>query len=154
MAAAGAGQLPPASAAAPAPAPSAHYQTASADAAAAPAPARAAALTASRRAAAQPSEPPAPPPATASAAPKAQPRSGWIIQIGAFPGESEARERLQSARSLAQDLLGKADPFTEPVTRGGETLYRARFAGLDERRAEAACKYLKRNRIDCFAVRN
>jgi len=92
--------------------------------------------------------------AALSAPPKPQVRSGWIIQIGAFPDEGEARERLESARSIAKGMLDRADPFTERVTKGGETLYRARFAGLDEHRAEAACKYFKRNNIACFTVKN
>jgi D-alanyl-D-alanine carboxypeptidase len=159
LAAAGAGQLPAAS---PAPAaepqPATQYHTASATSvpvAAPPAgkPAAAAAAPA-RQAAAQPSEPPVMQTAAISAAPKAQPRPGWMIQIGAFPDEGEARERLQSARNLAKGILGKADPFTERVVKGRETLYRARFVGLDERRAEAACKYFKKNNIDCFAVKN
>ena len=77
---------------------------------------------------------------------------GMVIQVGAFPAENEARERLQSAQSVAQGLLGKADPFTERVMRGTDALYRARFTGLDESRAEAACRHLKRNKIDCITV--
>ena len=91
---------------------------------------------------------------TAAISTVSKPRPGWVIQIGAFPDESEARERLQSAQNIAKGILGKADPFTERVTKGRKTLYRARFVGLDEHRAEAACKYFKRNNIDCFAVRN
>jgi D-alanyl-D-alanine carboxypeptidase len=85
---------------------------------------------------------------------KTPPRGSWIIQIGAFPDESEARERLQSAQNMAKAILGHADAFTERVTKGPETLYRARFAGLDEGSAEAACRHFKRNKIDCFAVKN
>jgi D-alanyl-D-alanine carboxypeptidase len=85
---------------------------------------------------------------------KTPPRGSWIIQIGAFPDESEARERLQSAQNMAKAILGHADAFTERVTKGPETLYRARFAGLDEDSAEAACRHFKRNKIDCFAVKN
>jgi D-alanyl-D-alanine carboxypeptidase len=80
--------------------------------------------------------------------------SGWVIQIGAFPAEDEAKERLKSAQALAKRLLERADPFTERVVKGEVTLYRARFAGLDENRAEAACKHLKRNKVDCFAIKN
>jgi D-alanyl-D-alanine carboxypeptidase len=40
------------------------------------------------------------------------------------------------------------------VQRGDTTLYRARFAGLDREQAEAACKFLKRNDVDCLAIRN
>jgi D-alanyl-D-alanine carboxypeptidase len=84
----------------------------------------------------------------------AKTRGGWVIQIGAFPDETEARERLQSAQSMAKSILGHADAFTERVTKGRETLYRARFAGLDEDSADAACRHFKRNKIACFAMKN
>lgn len=80
-------------------------------------------------------------------------RSGWIVQVGAYDIESEARERLDMARGRVK-LLGKADPFTEPVARGDKTMYRARFAGLDKDDAEAACKALKRRDIACFTLKN
>ena len=38
--------------------------------------------------------------------------------------------------------------------KGDKTLYRARFAGFDKEQAEAACKHLKRNDIDCMTVKN
>ena len=94
-------------------------------------------------------------PARASApAAKPQHRSGWIIQVGAFPGEQEAKKRLASAQTKAAKLLTKAEAFTETVEKGGTTLYRARFAGLDKDSAEAACKYLKRNDVECVTVKN
>ena len=80
--------------------------------------------------------------------------SGWIIQVGALDSESEARQRLDSAKSQARGLLGKADPFTETVGKGDKKLYRARFAGLDRDQAEAACKTLKRSDISCITIRN
>ena len=82
------------------------------------------------------------------------PRGPWIIQLGAFPKESEAQDRLREAQSLAKGLLAKADPFTERVVKGSQELYRARFAGFDQNGAEAACKYFKRNDIACMAVKN
>jgi D-alanyl-D-alanine carboxypeptidase len=81
--------------------------------------------------------------------------SGWIIQVGALESESEARQRLEAARSQARGLLAKADPFTEPVVAKGERkLFRARFAGLDRDQAEAVCRTLKRSDISCITVRN
>ncbi|CAN5299774.1 D-alanyl-D-alanine carboxypeptidase [soil metagenome] len=81
--------------------------------------------------------------------------TGWIIQVGALDSESEARLRLDAAREQARGLLGKADPFTEPVIAKGERkLYRARFAGLDRDQAEAVCKTLKRSEISCITIRN
>ncbi len=84
----------------------------------------------------------------------AHPRGPWVIQVGAFPKETEAQERLREAKSLAKNLVAKAEPFTERVTKGSQELYRARFAGFDQNAAEAACKYLKRNDIACMAIKN
>ncbi|NVO17061.1 MAG: D-alanyl-D-alanine carboxypeptidase [Rhodoplanes sp.] len=81
-------------------------------------------------------------------------RSGWIIQIGAFEGEREAKDRLSSAQAKAKSLLGHADPFTEAVVRDNKTFYRARFAGFEKDSAEAACKYLKRNDFACLTIKN
>ncbi|MCC7347474.1 MAG: SPOR domain-containing protein, partial [Variibacter sp.] len=81
-------------------------------------------------------------------------RSGWIIQVGALESESEARMRLSAARGTASKLLSGADPFTETVSKGNKTLYRARFAGLSQDSAEAACRALKRSEISCIAIRN
>jgi D-alanyl-D-alanine carboxypeptidase len=81
------------------------------------------------------------------------PKGGWIVQVGAFPAEGEAKEHLQSAQTKAK-LLGKADSFTEAVRKGEKTFYRARFAGLDKEQAEAACKQLKRNEIACLTIKN
>jgi D-alanyl-D-alanine carboxypeptidase len=82
-------------------------------------------------------------------------RSGWIVQVGALETEGEARQRLEAARDQARGMLGKADPFTEPVIAKGERkLFRARFAGLDRDEAEAVCRTLKRSDISCIAIRN
>jgi D-alanyl-D-alanine carboxypeptidase len=81
--------------------------------------------------------------------------TGWIIQVGALDSESEAHERIESARSHARGLLSKADPFTEPVvSKGDKKLYRARFAGLDRDQAEAVCRALKRSDMSCITIKN
>ena len=82
-------------------------------------------------------------------------RTGWIIQVGALETEGEARQRLEAARDQARGMLGKADPFTEPVVAKGEKkLFRARFAGLDRDQAEAVCRTLKRSDMSCITIRN
>jgi D-alanyl-D-alanine carboxypeptidase len=82
-------------------------------------------------------------------------RTGWIVQVGALESESEAKQRIDLARTKASALLSKADPFTEPVVaRDNRTLFRARFAGLDRDQAEAVCRTLKRADISCMTVRN
>jgi len=92
----------------------------------------------------------------ASAAPATKPqlRGGWIIQVGAYQAEQEARQRLSAVQSKASKMLTGADPFTETFDKGGTTYYRARFAGLDKDKAEAACKYLKRNDVECVTIKN
>jgi D-alanyl-D-alanine carboxypeptidase len=79
---------------------------------------------------------------------------GWVIQIGAFDGEQEAREHLSDARSKAHQALAAADPFTERVQKGDKSFYRARFAGFDKATAEAACRQLKRSDFACLALKD
>jgi D-alanyl-D-alanine carboxypeptidase len=81
-------------------------------------------------------------------------RGGWLIQIGAFDGEDEAKQHLSAAQIKARDALASADPFTERVQKGDKSLYRARFAGFDKATAEAVCKQLKRNDFECMTVKN
>jgi D-alanyl-D-alanine carboxypeptidase len=88
-----------------------------------------------------------------SAKPQAT-RSGWIVQVGALESEAEAQQRIEAARSHAQGLLNKADPFTESVSKGGQTLVRARFAVIDRDQAEAICKKLKHADISCMTMHN
>jgi D-alanyl-D-alanine carboxypeptidase len=107
--------------------------------------------------AAPPTVPAATPVRETSSIPSSAPpptRSGWIIQVGAYPAESEAHQQIASVRSKASRFLASASPFTEPVQRGSTTYYRARFAGLDRTQAEAACRFLRSNEIDCLAMRN
>jgi D-alanyl-D-alanine carboxypeptidase len=93
--------------------------------------------------------------AAAMPQPAAKPRSGgWMIQVGAFPDENEAKQRLVAAQGKAKDQLSQAESFTERVAKGDKSLYRARFAGLDKDQAEIACKHLKRSEIPCMLLRN
>ena len=81
-------------------------------------------------------------------------KSGWMIQIGATDDLVKANDLLARAKAQGHGALGGAQPFTEKVQKGAETLYRARFAGLGEDEAEVACKTLKRSGFACFATRN
>jgi D-alanyl-D-alanine carboxypeptidase len=119
----------------------------------APAIAAPAASTAKTAMAAKPAAPvPAAKPAAVVTKPRHHP--GWIIQVGAFPAEQAARQRLSNVQTKASKMLTGAEPFTETVDKGGTTFYRARFAGLDKEQAEAACKYLKKNDVECVTVKN
>ena len=100
---------------------------------------------------------PAAAPASAEAAqpaPRKVVHTGWMIQVGAFEAEHDARDRLSSAQSKAKHLLARADAFTETVVKDNRTFYRARFAGFEKDEAEAACKYLKRNDFACLTLKN
>jgi D-alanyl-D-alanine carboxypeptidase len=84
--------------------------------------------------------------------PKASSRLGWVIQLGALPEQDKADDMLRRAKNSA-GVLAKAESFTEKVSKGGSTLFRARFAGFDEDSAQSACRALKRNGFACFATR-
>ena len=96
-----------------------------------------------------------PPAKVADSRQETPPPGGWHIQIGATPSEQAARRLLSDASSRAADILGAADPFTEPVTKDGQVLYRARFAGFaGKQEARTACVNLKRRSFSCLAVPN
>jgi len=86
--------------------------------------------------------------------PPAHAHGGWLIQIGAFEAEDEAKQHLSAAQAKVHNTLAAADPFTERIQKGDKALYRARFAGFDKATAEATCKQLKRNDIACMALKN
>jgi len=79
-------------------------------------------------------------------------RPGWMIQIGATADVAEANQLLSRARMQLQGASVKS--FTEKVQKGNETLWRARFAGLEQQSAESACRTLKRSGFSCFATKN
>jgi len=79
---------------------------------------------------------------------------GWLIQIGAFDREDEARQHLSAARLKVREALAAADSLTERVQKGDKILYRARFTGLDKEAAEVACQHLRRSDMGCIALKN
>ena len=92
----------------------------------------------------------------AVAAPKAQPAKakGTMIQIGATDAPGKAQALISRAKTASKGALAKATPVTEKISKGRQTMYRARFAGLTETQAEAACKSLKRSGMSCFTTKN
>jgi D-alanyl-D-alanine carboxypeptidase len=98
----------------------------------------------------------APPESAPTHAPPPVPHvhSGWIIQVGAFDIEREARDRLNAVQAKIGQKLKHASPFTEAIVTGDKTLYRARFAGMEKDEAEAICRQLKRNDIVCMTIKN
>jgi D-alanyl-D-alanine carboxypeptidase len=90
----------------------------------------------------------------AASSPKApHAHDGWLIQVGAFDREDEAKQHLSTARLKVRDVLAAAHALTERVQNGDKVLYRARFTGLDKGTAQAACQHLKRSEMDCIALK-
>jgi D-alanyl-D-alanine carboxypeptidase len=92
----------------------------------------------------------------AASAPYAPPpaHDGWLIQIGAFDHEDEARQHLSTARLKVGDALAAAQPLTERVQKADKVLYRARFTGFNKETADAVCQQLRRSDMDCIALKN
>ncbi|GJD48196.1 hypothetical protein OPKNFCMD_0912 [Methylobacterium crusticola] len=111
---------------------------------------------ASRLPTAEPGEMRAPAPrAEPAPAAKAVSVTPWVIQLGAMDDEAKAKSMLADARQRGGGSLAKAAPFTERVTHGGTTLFRARFSGFTEAEsAQDACRALKRSGFTCFATRS
>ena len=76
----------------------------------------------------------------------------WNIQVGAFPTADAARSRINSAQSAAAAALKNKAPFTMPVSRGAQTIFRARFSGFTEDQARETCKQLTRKGVGCFPL--
>jgi D-alanyl-D-alanine carboxypeptidase len=89
---------------------------------------------------------------SASAPPHAH--DGWLIQIGAFDREDEAKQHLSMARLKMRDALATAHPLTERVQQSDKVLYRARFTGFNKETAEAACHRFRRSDTGCIALKD
>jgi D-alanyl-D-alanine carboxypeptidase len=77
-----------------------------------------------------------------------------MIQIAATNDLAKANDLLARAKQEEAQSLGSARPTTEKILKGSETLYRARFIGLEAETAETACRRLKRSGFSCFVARN
>jgi D-alanyl-D-alanine carboxypeptidase len=82
-------------------------------------------------------------------------KTGWSIQIGAFPNPKAAKERLNDAKESATAMLAKVTPYTEKVSKDSTNLFRARFAGFkSEWHAKRTCQTLLRHNFDCIVAKN
>lgn len=78
---------------------------------------------------------------------------GWQVQIAATETESQAIAMLKRAKVKTGTALRGRPPYTEPVNADGDTLYRARFVGFENKTsARKACKSLKRAKFACFTI--
>lgn len=79
-------------------------------------------------------------------------QQSWNIQVGAFPTAEGAKSRIDVAKSSKVSALRGATPFLMAVDKDGDTIYRARFSGLNQRDARNACRQLKRAGVGCFPL--
>ena len=79
---------------------------------------------------------------------------GWLIQIGAFDHEDEAKQHLSMAQLKVRKELAIAQALTERVQKGDKVLFRARFTGFNKETADAVCQQLRRSDMDCIALKN
>ena len=75
------------------------------------------------------------------------------VQIGAFSTQLEAQRQLSAVADRAGALLAGHAPLTIPFAKANLQYHRARFAGFDERKAQAACHSLKQQKIECVVMR-
>jgi D-alanyl-D-alanine carboxypeptidase len=79
-------------------------------------------------------------------------KSGWTIQVGAFPSQEGAVTRLEQARKSGIDILSNKPGFTMAAQGSNGMIYRARFSGFTERHARRACEELVKKKLDCLAL--
>lgn len=73
----------------------------------------------------------------------------WTVQVGAYRGRSQARDKVAEISHRFARQLGDADPAIDERSRG---YYRARFAGLSAADARDACRALRAHHQTCLVV--
>lgn len=95
------------------------------------------------------------PAAVASAtppAPRAKPKKearNWVVQVGSFHSERDAKRQLESVANR----FGRIFDNAEGAVDGGGRNYRARFSGFTEDAAKDACEAVKARNIPCSTSR-
>jgi len=81
------------------------------------------------------------------------PTDGWQIQIAAATSRQAAMDILDRAKRTIGAPLAARQAYAEKVTRGGSTLYRARFSGFPSKNdARSACEQLVQKSYDCLLM--
>ena len=82
---------------------------------------------------------------------QAKTSDNWAIQVGAYSRLHSASITIQRANSIAKKFLKSSfAEVSSTKTKTGNTLYRARFLGLDLSLARKACLALKESGIPCI----
>jgi len=75
-------------------------------------------------------------------------QNNWGIQVGAFLKQNEAQTQIDKVAGVT----GIKNGIIRPLTRNGQTLYRARYENLTIIKAQAACKALAKLPTGCLIV--
>jgi D-alanyl-D-alanine carboxypeptidase len=76
----------------------------------------------------------------------------WAIQVGAFARPQQARRQAKRVLRVAPKLAARTHVQIWPLSHGHHRLYRVRLAGLSEREASTACRYLQQQNIGCLML--
>lgn len=76
----------------------------------------------------------------------------YAVQIGAYASIDDAQRALTSVQGRVGKLLAGVATVTNPATKDGQQIYRARFTGFDANRATSTCNALRRQSVDCFVM--
>lgn len=130
-------------------------------------------VTASLKSAATPAAPPEPRPVMRGAPPSsleaqhaalasgkparvaalAPPGGGrFEIQIGAYTSLADAQRALDAVFARAGGVVANHASVTQPASKNGRQIYRARFRGFDATSAANACGALRKQSFDCFVM--
>ena len=77
---------------------------------------------------------------------------GYEIQIGAYDSVEEAQRNLAAVQGKAGRVLSGHPSVTEPASKAGKSIYRARFRGFTVDSANSACSALRGQSINCFVM--
>ena len=76
----------------------------------------------------------------------------WRVQVGTFSQVAGARQRVFEAMRAAPAFLLREHANILPLQQRGQALFRARFDGLSQAEAGAACRILRQQQIDCLLL--
>lgn len=78
--------------------------------------------------------------------------ANWGVQVGSYTSRKQCLSALNSAKKHAGKYLRGAKSQLVSTRSGGQTIYRARLTGLDERKARATCTSLSNAGRSCVTL--
>lgn len=77
----------------------------------------------------------------------------WMVQIGAFADETQAKTQLAAYAQRSSDVLSSARRIVTPFNgANGHKMFRARFGNFAEDQAREVCRRITQRGQTCFAI--